>query len=109
MTREEVLDKKFMTDSAMSFDDYFDKTPPENISQDAAVFKYTIYEAMDEWAKIRSIGFIEFANKTHQYYIGATDDTKSMWFPRNRNEGWEKQIYTNDKMYNIFLQSQNKQ
>ena len=49
MSKEEILDNKFKIDSGSKFDDYFRDSISINISQDAEVFKHTIYDAMDEY------------------------------------------------------------
>lgn len=67
-----------------------------------------IKKAMDEYAKQEAKGFSQWANSTHQYMLGATSETKNMWFPRDRKENWINEIHSDEKMFEKYLQSKNK-
>jgi len=111
-SKDDCLDKEFFNDSGSSFDDYFEKTLPENISQDAEVFKHTIKSAMEEYASIKSreeaIGFAKFAmdNTFQDMNVLDLDGQPDKW--EYDNELGYTESITNEQLYELYLQSKNK-
>lgn len=70
--------------------------------------QFKIKRMISEYAKEVAIAFVKWANKNHQYFVGATDDTTDAWFKRVSREGVPNMPISNEALFNQFLQETNK-